>query len=240
MDKKLLYAIAGICLVGSLSLIGVFMYQRKAVENAYKVVEGDNTEVTMSSDVLDQQTVGEINELDADQVVDEVTEYKNVLSIPKCNVLANIYEGTSKASLAKGVGHYEDTVEVGALGNCALAGHSSETYNCILNEVKNLNFFDTFDAYDAEGKKHTYTITSKQVVEPTVMSVLDTDDDKHSVVTIITCTEKGTKRLVIQGTELSESELETYKNNIFGSLLVKLEQISNSVAQKNNVTKCFE
>lgn len=240
MDKKFLYIVAGICLVGSLSLVGVFLYQKSATEKAYRVVDKDNTNIEISSDVLNKQTVGEINELDEDQRVDDVTEYKNVLSIPKCNVLANIYEGTSKTSLAKGVGHYEGTVEVGALGNCALAGHSSDTYKCILNEVKNLNLFDTFDAYDSEGKKHTYTVTSKQVVEPTVMSVLDTDDDKHSVVTIITCTEKGTKRLVIKGTELSDSEVEDYRANIFGSLYTKLDQISNSVAQKNDITKCFK
>ena len=160
---------------------------------------------TTDAEYMDALT-GEFADIGKDQKVKKVKEYVNVLEIPQYDILAKIYPDVSRTSLAYGVGHYPQTVEVGKKGNCAIAGHSSVIYDCILNEVKNMQILDSFNVYDKNGKKHVYYVKTMKVVEPTDMYVLDTTDRNRSEFTIITCTNGGKQRLVIYAFEMTKKE----------------------------------
>lgn len=173
-----------------------------------EILETENKKTdTTDADYQDALT-GEFADIGKDQEVKEVKQYVNVLEIPQYDILARIYPDVSRTSLAYGVGHYPQTVDIGEKGNCVIAGHSSLIYDCILNEVKNMKLLDSFNVYDKKGKKHIYYVENIMVVEPTDMSVLDTTDTSRSEFTIITCTNGGKQRLVINAFEMTKEEIE--------------------------------
>lgn len=213
-------------LCGSASLFSYFYLNKKMAADILSiaknsvVIETQNEETELETESTQSDTSqaeymdalnGEFADIGKDQEVKEVKRYADVLEIPQYDILAHIYPDVSRTSLAYGVGHYPQTTEVGEKGNCAIAGHSSVIYDCILNEVKNMHIMDSFNVYDKKGKKHIYYVSSITVVEPTDMYVLDTTDRDRSEFTIVTCTNGGKQRLVINSFEMTEEEIEKAK-----------------------------
>lgn len=181
-----------------------------------------------------------IEAVSGDQKVKKVKDYKNVLRIPSLHIKAYIYPDTSKTSLDFGVGHYEGTKAIGQKGKCVLAGHSSVTYNCILNGTDKLGVLDTFYAYDAKGKKHKYYITDTKKVNPTDVWVLDTDDTKYSYCMLLTCTNQGRQRLCLTGTEFkTEAQLSAFKKEYFADKIDELKDEVTDVGSENQTSKVF-
>lgn len=176
---------------------------------------------------------GEFADTGKDQKIKKVKDYISVLEIPQCHVLAHIYDDVSRTSLAYGVGHYPNTKGIGKKGNCVIAGHSSLIYDCILNEVKNLNIMDKFNVYDKKGKKHVYYVLNIKVVEPTDMYVLESNDDTRSEFTIITCTNAGKQRLVINSYEMSKEEIKAclreQNQAKYNLMTAKIQEIEQSI-----------
>lgn len=168
------------------------------------------------------------------QEIEEVDSYVNCISIPDLNILARINEGVDSDALHTGVGHFEESVLAGEVGNFCIAGHASDTYNCVFNRLKEINIFDTIDIYDSQGRKYEYTVISTTVVQPDYVRVLDTkvSSDKKEM-TVITCTDKGQRRLVVKAEILSESKLAELKQNQRNSLLDVAEQYNNLVSVSN-------
>lgn len=194
---------------------------------------------TTDAEYMDALT-GEFADIGKDQKVKKVKDYVNVLEIPQYDILAKIYPDVSRTSLAYGVGHYPQTVEVGKKGNCAIAGHSSVIYDCILNEVKNMQILDSFNVYDKNGKKHVYYVKTMKVVEPTDMYVLDTTDRNRSEFTIITCTNGGKQRLVINAFEMTKEEIENAKKEEKETKLLFMQNEVNELSNKiEDVSKIY-
>lgn len=141
------------------------------------------------------------------------------LIIPKINVdapviygLESIAEGPVQQALDSGVVHYPipgaNSVP-GQVGNTAILGHSSNDvfnageYKFIFVQLDQLNEGDTFYAH-YEGTRFTYSVTGKEVIEPTEVNKLVLDTDKP-MMTLITCTPPGTalKRLIIYAEQIS-------------------------------------
>lgn len=250
--NKILVVIAVICLFCGFALIFSYFYLNNKMKSeilniAENSIVVNNTEVnedigytyeptteeefdnsySMYLDALDS----EFADIGADQKVKKVKDYKSVLEIPQYDILAHIYDDVSRDSLNYGVGHYPQTVGLGEKGNCAIAGHSSLIYDCILNEVKNMKIMDSFNIYDKQGKKHIYYVQTMFVVEPESMYVLDTTDASKSEVTIITCTNGGKQRLIIKAIELTKEELEEYTKQLKEE---KLNLIDSIIEEENN------
>lgn len=219
----LLTCLGSSCIISGLSIFGFYSYYNNKMESTIKenidkstiyVTNTETSDVTESSSSTLVDTTVAVENVDEDQVVKEVKTYSNVLSIPKLNILAYINDGVSKDALAGGVGRHEETANVGELGNCVVAGHASDIYNCILNNLDKINLFDSFEVYDSSGKKHTYYVTQKFICEPDDVGILASSTMDKSMFTIYTCTNKGSQRLVVEGTELTEAELTKYKENL--------------------------
>ena len=234
LDKLLLY-IGLLLIITSLIILGIYYYlsyssKQKIINNAEESIinnktNADNNEVLSQ---FDEEDLVAIEALDDDQKVDKVTEYKNVIQIPDLKIKANIYDGTDSYTLSVGLGRYTQTKKIGENGNCCVAGHSSVTYDCILNDIDKLPFLSLIFVWDENGVKHTYYIYNKSIVEPTAMYVLNTTDTSRSYFTIITCTDKGRKRLVLSCIEFSQDELEAYKKQLDDTLVNDLLGISKS------------
>jgi len=138
--------------------------------------------------------------------------------IPKINVeipvvydVNTIDEATVDTALENGVVHYADTADPGQNGNLVIVGHSS---NNIFNKGKykfafvllsRLENGDTF-YLQKNGRRYTYQVYKKEIVDPTNVSVLG-PADKPATATLITCDPPGTSlnRLVVVGEQISPS-----------------------------------
>lgn len=136
--------------------------------------------------------------------------------IPKINVdIPVVYDEPSIAedavqkALERGALHYATTPKPGEIGNGAIFGHSS---NNILNEgsykfafvlLNRLQEGDTF-FLQKDGKRYAYKVYKKQVVKPSQVDVLNSQE-KPATFTLITCDPPGSSinRLVIVGEQIS-------------------------------------
>ncbi|ENK0839961.1 class D sortase [Clostridium sporogenes] len=119
-----------------------------------------------------------------------------IMEIPSISLQSIIVEGTNMDDLRYYLGHFKDTAMPGINGNFSIAGHSSTIYNEILNELYKVNVRDEIKIKTLTGE-YDYIITKKFVVGPSEIGVLDQDENKKSM-TIVTCTDKGKKRLIVK------------------------------------------
>lgn len=233
----LLTCLGSSCIISGLSIFGFYSYYNSKMENTIQenidkstiyVSNTETSDVTENSNSTLVDTTVAVENVDEDQVIKEVKTYSNVLSIPELGILAYVNDGVSKDALAGGVGRHEETANIGELGNCVVAGHASDIYNCILNNLDKINLFDSFEVYDSSGKKHTYYVTQKFICEPDDVGILASSTMDKSMFTIYTCTNKGSQRLVVEGTELTEAELAKYKENLHNTYVTNMLNFNES------------
>ncbi len=136
--------------------------------------------------------------------------------IPKINVEGpvvydepSIDDAPMQKALERGVVHYATTPYPGEKGNVVIFGHSSGN---IFNRGKAkfafvlLGWLDKGDLFylTKGGKSYVYKVYKKQVVDPTSVAVLGTQD-KPATATLITCDPPGTSwhRMIIVGEQIS-------------------------------------
>ncbi len=120
----------------------------------------------------------------------------HVVEIADLNIKAPILEGTDNSILSKAVGHFSGSGDFGK-GNYCIAGHSSTIYKEYFNNLKNIDLGMITTLYDKYNKSYIYTVIEIKIVKPDETWVLDDFDDNR--ITIITCTDDGSQRLVITG-----------------------------------------
>lgn len=171
--------------------------------------------------------------------------------IPKINVeIPVVYdvktteEGAVLAGLENGVVHYADTAQPGQNGNLVIVGHSS---NNIFNKGKykfafvllsRLESGDTF-YLQKDGKRYTYQVYKKEIVDPTNVSVLG-PADKPATATLITCDPPGTSinRLVVVGEQISPNPTGNSPQTTQNSLATKAAKIpGNSESLWHRITR---
>lgn len=216
-------------LTGS-SIIGGILYSNVRMANEREKAIESNT-IKVSEEVEPTATPTEelsIEVLSSDMKVRKVKSYKNVITIPSVGIVAPINEGVSSSAMATGVGHFKDTPKIGEVGNTCYAGHYSDIYNCIFNKLPKADMYSKIEAYDSRGKKHIYYIVSKYVTEPSNVGVLKNVKNKKKI-TIVTCSDGGTKRLIVEGLKLTRSELQSYKDRLLESKYAYIVEASDSI-----------
>ena len=103
------------------------------------------------------------------------------LEIPVLDLSVKIYEGTSSSTLAKGVGHFEDTSIWG--GNVCLASHNRGSNN-YFGKIHTLDAGDKITLTTKLGTK-TYEVTTVSKVSETDRSGLE--ETGESCLTLYTC-----------------------------------------------------
>lgn len=118
------------------------------------------------------------------------------IEIPDLKIKAPVLEGTENDVLAVAAGHFIGTGDLGS-GNYCIAGHSSTIYKEYFNNLKKVEIGMEIDLYDSQKNQYIYKVTENFIVNPDETWVLDDFDDDR--VTIVTCTEDGTQRLIAVG-----------------------------------------
>ena len=177
------------------------MYTSESSENSEEATQDDESSLLESP---------EFSPVDADMEVEEITTFQNVLEVPSCDIQVPLIEGVDSAALRKGAGHFTETANIGEEGNACYAGHYSTIYNCIFNNLPNVKLYDEVIGYNAKGEKTIYYVISKYVTTPDNISVLTQYEDTKDL-TLVTCSENGTRRLIIQCRALDKEALDQFR-----------------------------
>lgn len=175
---------------------------------------------TVESDIEDFA----IESMEEDQKVAEIKEGTPVISIPSLDITVPVINGTDKNSLKLGAGKFEHSVEMGEKGNFAVAGHSSTIYNCIFNNLESIKLLDVIECYNSEGVLFKYYVINTFKTNPDNIGVTFSSED--TTMTIVTCTDNGTRRFIVSAKLMSDTELEDYKRNLKQILVDKAISIA--------------
>lgn len=122
------------------------------------------------------------------------------LNIPEIGLNAQIYEGTTKETMDKYIGHFEETQK--EYGNIGLAAHNRGYAVNYFQNIKELKKGSRI-IYTHGNFEMTYIVETIEVIENTNWSYLENTKDNR--ITLITCVENEPKyRRCIQGVEKVE------------------------------------
>lgn len=126
---------------------------------------------------------------------------KKVIGLIEIEAISLIYpivEGAETEDIGVAIGHMPDTAELGAIGNCALAGHRGGYSGPYFKKLDELKAGDEVVITNAKGNEFVYKVTEAMVVEPTEVWVAEDTGEGKALLTLITCEEDGDKRLVVR------------------------------------------
>lgn len=237
--KRLIVKFIGIiCIIAGLVVVSITLYLHLDYESKMKellnnrVILSDsqtstseqsmNNSVTIESDIEDFA----IEELTEDQRIAEIKRGTPVIDIKSLNITVPVVNGTDKYSLKLGAGKFDHSVNMGEVGNFAVAGHSSTIYNCIFNNLESIQLLDEIDCYNEQGVLFKYYVIDKFKTTPDNIGV--TFSSSQSTMTIVTCTDNGVNRFVVSAKLMSDDEISRYKRNLKQIIIERVINISDS------------
>lgn len=120
------------------------------------------------------------------------------LKIPSLNINMKVWEGETRASMAKGLGHYSSTS--GWDGNVGICGHNRGAKYSI-GSIRNLEIGDTITYSTVYGTR-TYAVILVKTISDSDWSYLQATADNR--ITITTClANQPSKRMCVQAVEVS-------------------------------------
>lgn len=222
--KKRIYKIqffVAVLLIFLLSSYYIYAeYDRNKSEEVSKVLlsevksEDDNTTKSSSGDaiiiVLSEEEANQEPEIDTNEIVSNTkigsTTYTTeaIIRIPKIDITYPILSETSDELLEISVNRYwpkPEDMKPNEVGNYCIVGHNYRNGKMFgrLNELENN---DIVEIEDLTGRKINYEVYDKFVVDPTDTSCTSQLTKGRKELTLITCTEYGTKRLVVKCREV--------------------------------------
>lgn len=162
--------------------------------------EDSNTQ--SENDFVEMELQQEDTQIDYIESDDENLKGQKIIGIVEIKKIEAIYpvvEGTNKDNLHVAIGHMEKTSGIGEKGNCAIAGHRGGVLGLFFKKLHLLENGDIIELTDLNGRIHKYEVYDSFVVEPTRMDVTYNNDPYEKTVTLITCEDNGTKRLIVKG-----------------------------------------
>jgi sortase A len=102
------------------------------------------------------------------------------LTVSKIGIDAIVVEGASRKELSEGPGHMQQTAEPGETGNAVITGHRDTFFRHIHELTKGDHV-----QVQRNGRNFIYEVTSKRIVMPEDISVINPTNDQQ--LTLITC-----------------------------------------------------
>ncbi|MGM9944801.1 MAG: class A sortase [Lysinibacillus sp.] len=131
------------------------------------------------------------------------------IAIPKVALELPILKGVGKEALAVGAGTMKPEQVMGQ-GNYALASHYFEGKDILFGPLYDTEIGDIIYLSDMEYV-YEYKLSMKEIIEATDVYIID-DVPNETLLTLITCAEEGSKRLVVRATFTQRYTLEDAKN----------------------------
>ena len=126
------------------------------------------------------------------------------IEIPRLDLSAIVFEGTSDGTLARGVGHLMGSAGPGEHGNLVLAGHRDTFFR----DLRGIRKGDEV-TITAPGGEFQYQVESTAIVQPDQTEVLKSDGG--ATLTLITCypfryVGNAPERFVVRATKVERSK----------------------------------
>ena len=196
--------IAGILIVVGLAVMSVPLYFKitgsqksdEMIERFEHMVEQE----TVTEHEEEKEDCGQEETEAAGSLEDTATlakeEVIGLIEIETLDIKYAVMEGTGNHELSCGIGHITDTAGIGEKGNCVLAGHRGSRHGTYFRHLDRLSAGDVIKLTDKEGNLYFYEVESEEVVGPYDNSVKD--QGEKAELTLITCENKGTMRLIVK------------------------------------------
>lgn len=193
--------IAGILIVVGLAVMSVPLYFRlmgnkrneQMIQEFYNIVEEQEHEEEKEDH---GQATPEAALSKEDAATLAKAEVIGLIEIEKLDIRYAVLEGADSYELSCGIGHITDTAGIGEVGNCVLAGHNGSRHGIYFTHLKTLKEGDVVKLTDKKGNQYFYEVESMKVVGPYDNSVKD--QGEKTELTLITCENKGTMRLIVK------------------------------------------
>lgn len=121
-----------------------------------------------------------------------------ILRLDRLGIRVSIAEGTEREVLKFSAGHFVGTSMPGE-GNFSIAGHSSDEYVCLFNDLHKAVAGDEI-IITTRHRMHRYLVTDILTAAPEETDYIRNTNE--SIITIVTCTDSGKTRLIIRGIEI--------------------------------------
>lgn len=159
----------------------------EGISDFYKYFSGLQTIVENKSFSEGSENSGE-EEIEAKGEDSKEKELKNVMGlikIDKINVKLPIKNYFKEEEIWSSVGHIPGTTNPGEAGNCVIAGHRARAKGRLFNRLDELELGDII-SITYNSNSFEYKVSEIKIVEPTDVSVLNSNNDEFSL-TLITC-----------------------------------------------------
>lgn len=127
---------------------------------------------------------------------DEPEDILGYLAVSEIDIEYAVVEGADSKILSHFIGHLPETAELGGKGNCVLAGHRGGKNGVFFLHLNELSTGDSVELTDREGNTYQYVVSEMYVTDAFDNSVKNQGAEEE--LTLLTCEEKGTKRLVVK------------------------------------------
>ncbi|WP_155593585.1 class A sortase [Lysinibacillus cavernae] len=130
------------------------------------------------------------------------------IAVPSVHMQLPVLKGVGNSVLAIGAGTMKPNQQLGQ-GNYALAGHYFEDKNILFSPLYQAQVGDIIYVTNMTDV-YEYKLSMKKIIAATDVYIID-DIPDQTTLTLITCAEKGSKRLAIQADFVQSYSLENAK-----------------------------
>lgn len=191
--KVLIYKILIIVLLIIAIVIGLIIGKKQYDDQIYN---NENIEIAVEFEKRIKEVEKEPEENKKIELKYKGYNVIGLIEIPTIDLKYPILEKTTKATMRTSISRFSGG-EVNELGNLSLAGHNNYS-GTMFGKNKNLKIGDKIYLTGLDGKTLEYEIYNKFTTDPDDVSILETTDKDSKEVTLITCKNGRTERLIIK------------------------------------------
>ena len=195
-NKKIIYKVLLVLLITAAIIVGWQIFHKQYEDQVY------NTENKEIVEIFHQKEK-ENSKNDKEKKID--LEYKGqkvigLIKIPAIDLEYPILDKTTKLAMRTSISRFYGG-EINQNGNVSLAGHNNYS-GTMFGKNKNLKLGNQVLLTDTKGKTIKYEIYDIFITDPDDTTVLETKDSTIKEVTLITCKNGRSERLIIKAKEI--------------------------------------
>lgn len=163
-------------------------------------LDKDTSEIKVNE--VSEPEVSEENNTTGTVVAEDGTEYttESILTIPLLDISYPVFSDTSEELLKISLNKYWGP-EPNKVGNYCIVGHNYKSGK-MFGKLSQMEIGDTATLTDMKNKSITYEVYEKYIVDPTDVSCTSQLTGGTRQLTLITCSNYGTQRLVVKCREI--------------------------------------
>lgn len=194
---NIILIILGIALVGTIILIAIKYGGNQIKEGKLQSVVD---EVKTQIEYINQNDAS--TDIEAKQVQVEYNGYHvvGIIKIPAIDIEYPIIDKTSDQAMEVSITKFWGN-NVNDIGNFTMAGHNYLD-GTMFGKTKKLNIGDKIEMTDLTGNTIEYEIFNKYVIDPNDVTCVNSVQENTREITLLTCTNGRSNRLVIKAREL--------------------------------------